>query len=210
MILLEDSPTFTLWHDSTCACLCATWQGYHDSSLMQAHYLLIQQHVRATGSIKLLNDSIADKDGWDQVADWIAHTCFERLADDGLQVVAWVLPHHPNALYDTARVIKQLRRPIVDTFLDAQAAYDWLHQWPFGSPALPPVGFPVGVVEFLLLLPNEQMKLIEKFGCPLAPRYEAEFYVKPYHVGEGLLVESYYYIHSGIFYQIKAFPVKQA
>ncbi|RZJ94746.1 MAG: hypothetical protein EOO60_02315 [Hymenobacter sp.] len=203
MLLLEDFPTFTLWHDPTCACLYATWLGRQTNTLARTQYMLIQWHLSATQSTKLLNDSSQDEDGWDQVTDWIANTCFSNLAASGLQVVAWVLPHHPGALFDTARVLTQLKQPIVDTFTDAQGAYDWLHRWPFQTPT-PPKGRQMIAVEFLLLPAPEQPRLTLQLGRPLSPRYEPEFYVKPYHVEDKLLVELYYYLHSGVFYQLQA------
>lgn len=204
MILLENSPNFVLWQDATCACLYATWSGKHSSSETRVQYNLIRQHLRQTKSTKLLNDSVHDEDGWSQVTDWLADEGFGQLADEGLQVVAWVLPRQPAALYDTARVLARLRQPLVDTFTDAQAAYDWLHRWPAASFPLPAGEACLTAAAFLLLPPARQVTLVQQQGRALAPRLEADYYVKPYELLDVLRVEVYYYLHSGVFYQVRA------
>lgn len=202
MTLLEDTPTFTLWHDASCACLYATWHGKHTSSLTRGQYDLIRWHVRVTSSTKLLNDSLLDEDGWSNLTQWLAKDAFRLLAQDGVQLVGWVLPRHLGALYDTARVLAQLTQPLVDTFIDVQAAYDWLHRWPFVTPAAASE-VSLTAAAFLLLAPTEQVTLTQQQGQPLAPRWEPEYYVKPYRMLDSLLVEVYYQVHSGVFYQVK-------
>ena len=202
MTLLEDFPDFTLWHDSPCACLYATWQGVHAPGRTKAQYTLIREHVQDTGSSKLLNDGLLDEDGWAQVADWVATHGFRRLAEAGVQAVAWVLPRHPAAFYDTARVLAQVRQPLVDTFTDAQAAYDWLHRWPQVAAASPqPVG-QLSAAAFLLLPSAQQVALAAAQGRALAPRWEPDYYIKPYELLGGLRVEVFYHLHSGVFYQV--------
>lgn len=205
MQLLEDFPHFTLWHDPACACLYATWWGKHPSAVTRAQYDLIRGHMRVTGSTKLLNDSLLDQDGWSQAACWLADEGLQRLALDGLQIIAWVLPQHAGAFFDTARVLAQAKQPIIDAFTDAQAAYDWLHRWPLNLSTVPA---PTGIVsmsaaKFLLLPPTQQVEYAKQQGRPLAPRWEPDYYVKPYHLLNTLLVEVYYHAHSGIFHQIK-------
>lgn len=203
MTLLEDFPDFTLWHDATCACLYATWLGMHESRRTMAQYTLIQEHVRTTNSRKLLNDGLHDEDGWAGVADWIAVHGFQRLAEAGLQAVAWVLPRQPAAFYDTARVLAHLRQPLVDTFTDAQAAYDWLHRWPQATPPSPQAGGGLSAAAFLLLPAAQQVALAAEQGHTLAPRWEADYYIKPYELANGLRVEVVYHLHSGVFYQVR-------
>jgi hypothetical protein len=197
MTLLEDFSDFTLWHDATCACLYATWQGAHAPARTQAQYTLLREHVLATGSRKLLNDGLLDEDGWEQVANWIATQGFR------IEAVAWVLPRHPAAFFDTARVLAQVSHPLVDTFTDAQAAYDWLHRWPQESPAAPWQQGVGSVGAFLLLPPAEQVALAAAQGRALAPRGEGEYYIKPYELGSGLRVEVIYHLHSGVLYQVQ-------
>lgn len=203
MTLLEDFSDFTLWHDITCACLYATWQGAHAPGRTKAQYTLIREHAQCTGSRKLLNDGLLDEDGWEQVADWIAAHSFRSLDAVGVQAVAWVLPRHPAAFFDTARVLAQVRQPLVDTFTDAQAAYDWLHRWPQVSPTDPPLDGMLSAAAFLLLPPAEQVVLASGEGRALAPRWEVDYYIKPYELGSGLRVEVFYHLHSGVFYQVR-------
>lgn len=203
MKLLEDFPDFSLWHDATCACLYATWQGVHAPGRTQAQYTLIREHVQATSSRKLLNDGLLDQNGWAQVADWIATQGFGRLAAAGVQAVAWVLPRHPAAFFDTARVLTQVRQPLVDTFMDAQAAYDWLHRWPQVSPADSALAGARSAAAFLLLPPAEQVALATAQGRTLAPRWETDYYIKAYELHSGLRVEVFYHLHSGVFYQVQ-------
>jgi hypothetical protein len=203
MTLLEDFPDFKLWHDSTCACLYATWQGVHAPGRTQAQYILLREHVRDTGSSKLLNDGLLDEDGWAQVADWVATHGFRHLAEAGVQAVAWVLPRQPAAFYDTVRVLAQVRQPLVDTFTDAQAAYDWLHRWPQIPPAAPLPGGLLSAAAFLLLPPTQQVGMAAAQGRALAPRWETDYYIKPYELPGRLRVEVFYHLHSGVFYQVR-------
>jgi hypothetical protein len=133
------------------------------------------------------------------VADWLATHGFQRLAEAGLQIVAWVLPRQPAAFFDTARVLAHRRQLLVDTFSDAQAAYDWLHRWP---QALPPEG-ELSAGAFLLLPPAQQVALVAEQGRALVPRLEADYYIKPYELANGLRVEVLYHLHSGVFYQVR-------
>lgn len=203
MTLLEDFSDFILWHDATCACLYATWQGAHAPGRTQAQYTLLREHVLATGSRKPLNDGLLDENGWEQVTDWIAAQGFQHLAAAGVQAVAWVLPRQPAAFFDTARVLTQVRQPLVDTFTDAQAAYDWLHRWP-RVPSSPPRGEgELSAAAFLLLPPAQQVAIAAAQGRALAPRWDVEYYIKPYELGSGLRVEVFYHLHSGVLYQVQ-------
>ncbi|NML66929.1 hypothetical protein HHL22_17120 [Hymenobacter sp. RP-2-7] len=169
-------------------------------------YSLINWHLQATSSHKLLNDSLLDEDGWQEAADWLADECFTHLADAGLQVVAWVMPRHPVAFYDTSRVLASLTQLRVDTFGDAQAAYDWLHNQSTLAQRLSAAGLPplLTVATFLALPPAEQLHLIEQQGHPQMPRWEADYYVQPYRLPANVLVELRYHVHSGQLYQLRA------
>jgi len=130
MTTLIESPHFELVHDPTYACLYATWQGPHDAPVTQVNYELIFWFVRRTRSTKLLNDCLLDQNGWQQLTSWLTQNCFPRLAQEGLTAVAWVLPRDVQALGDTRKVLALLEQPLVGTFDDPEAAYNWLHQWP--------------------------------------------------------------------------------
>lgn len=130
MTTLVELPHFSLVHDSSWACLYATWQGPHDGPLTQANYELILTAVCRTRSTKLLNDGLLDENGWHGVTTWLAHDCFARIAQQGVAAVAWVLPRDLDALGDTHRVLALLEQPLVGLFTDSEAAYNWLHQWP--------------------------------------------------------------------------------
>lgn len=204
MTLLEDFPDFNLWHDASCFCLYATWRGKHSSAQTREQYNLIREHLLSTRSTKLLNDGLQDEDGWHTAACWLADEGLRRLAEDGMQIIAWVLPQHPGAFFDTAQVLARAQQPLVDTFTDAQAAYDWLHRWPLGLPANETSVVSMTAAKFLLLSPTQQNELVKQHGRSLIPRWEPDYYVKPYHLFNTLLVEVYYYVHSGVFHQIKA------
>ncbi|RZL15659.1 MAG: hypothetical protein EOO62_03405 [Hymenobacter sp.] len=206
MQLLEDFPHFSLWHDPSCDCLYASWWGEHTGIVTRVQYDLIRWHLRVTSSTKLLNDSLLDQNGWSQVTCWLANDGLRLLARDGLQIIAWVLPQHAGAFFDTARVLAQAKEPLIDTFTDAQAAYDWLHRWPLGPSTAPtPTSLlSMSAAKFLLLAPNEQLETVKQMGRPLAPRWEPDYYVKPYHLLDTLLVEVYYQLHSGVFQRLQA------
>lgn len=130
MTTLVELPHFSLVYDSTHACLYATWQGQHDGPSTQANYELIFKYVCITRSTKLLNDGLLDQNGWKEVTNWLANECFQLLAQEGLAIVAWVLPRNLEAYHDTHKLLLLLERPFVGTFADPEAAYEWLHQWP--------------------------------------------------------------------------------
>jgi hypothetical protein len=133
MNTLVETPQFDLLHDPAYACLYATWRGPHSLPRTQANYELILGGVQATHSQKLLNDTLLDHDGWQELTNWIAQDCFPHLAKQGVLTVAWVLPRNGKALYAARKVLDKLTEPLVETFGDAEAAYTWLQQWPMSG-----------------------------------------------------------------------------
>ncbi|MBJ6141758.1 hypothetical protein [Hymenobacter sp. BT559] len=96
--------------------------------------------MQATHSKRLLNDTLLDQDGWQELTNWIAQDCFLLLAQQGLAMAAWVLPRNREALYAARKVLDKITEPLVETFDDAEAAYVWLHRWPeVGTGPFPPV-----------------------------------------------------------------------
>lgn len=170
---------------------------------MRAQYRLIHGHAQETKSTKMLNDGLLDEDGWSHVANWLADEGFRQLANVGVQAVAWVLPRHPAAFHDTMQVLARLRRPLVDTFTDAQAAYDWLLRWPTASAAPLPSNPQLLAANFVWLPAAEQVNLASHHGRALTPQWEPDFYVKPYELPDGLVVEVAYHLHSGLFHQVR-------
>lgn len=208
MTLLEELPHFTLWHDASCACLYATWSGSHSAYSTRVQYGLISKHLQATHSTKLLNDSLLDEDGWQEIIDWLADDCFHALVAEGLTAVAWVLPRHPGGLCDTAKVLTRLHQLgplLVDTFSDAQAAYDWLQRWPIVAAGL----VPMTLAAFSALPQAQQVALAEQHGHPLAPWQEVDCHVKVYLLGDALQVEIAYYNHSNLLHWVRACAVQQ-
>jgi len=130
MTTLLESPQFDLLYDPDCACIYATWRGPHSLARTQANYELISGNMQATHSKRLLNDTLLDQDGWQELTNWIAQDCFHHLAQQGLVMVAWVLPRNREALCAARRVLDKITEPLVETFDDAEAAYVWLHRWP--------------------------------------------------------------------------------
>jgi hypothetical protein len=127
VLLLEESPHFTLGHEPATACLYASWQGRHTSEPTRADYQLILRQVRATHSTRLLNDCLLDEDGWRELINWLAEDYFKHLAKAGIRAVAWVLPKNPQAFCATYQVLTRVQQPLIDTFADPEAAYRWLH-----------------------------------------------------------------------------------
>lgn len=130
MTTLVESPQFDLLHDPGCDCLYATWRGPHSPTRTQANYQLILGSMQTTHSKRLLNDTLLDQDGWQELTNWIAQDCFRHLAEQGLTMAAWVLPRNREALYAARKVLDKITEPLVETFDDAEAAYTWLHRWP--------------------------------------------------------------------------------
>lgn len=128
--ILVESPHFDLVHDTSCDCLYATWHGAHGGAVTAENYELILQHVRLTHSTKLLSDGLADQNGWRELTGWLAQDCFLRLSQEGLLAIAWVLPRDTVALYDTQRLLAAISKPLIETFIDPEGAYRWLHKWP--------------------------------------------------------------------------------
>ncbi|WP_213019301.1 hypothetical protein [Hymenobacter sp. BT559] len=96
--------------------------------------------MQTTHSKRLLNDTLLDQDGWQELTNWIAQDCFQHLAEQGLTLAAWVLPRNREALYAARKVLDNIMEPLVETFDDAEAAYAWLHQWPkLRKGTVPPV-----------------------------------------------------------------------
>lgn len=133
MQTLFDAPDFSISYDEANGWLYVTWAGKHPGMSSEARCNLILTTVRQTKCVKILNDSGRDLDSWSEVIQWLTHKFFRQLAQEGVLVVAWVLPRNLRALADTDQVVNGLNRlkttlPVVDTFTDVEAAYAWLQK----------------------------------------------------------------------------------
>lgn len=130
MVSLLQTDGFSLLHDRSLNWLCATWTGRQSAEVMRQDYELILQHARRLRCSKLLNDSVADEDGWSELTAWLAQNCFPELAKCGVQAVAWVLPRNAQAFRDIQQVLASAKAPLIDVFQELDAAHDWLRRWP--------------------------------------------------------------------------------
>lgn len=62
------------------------------------------------------------------------------------------------------------------------------------------------LVSFLALPVAQQLTLLTSQGQALPTRWEEDYYVQSYYLPTSLLVEVYYYIHSGLLYHVRARP----
>jgi hypothetical protein len=120
--------SLVLHHDPARACLYASWQKRRlrpDSPLTFQHILL---GVQQTQSTKLLNDWTLAADGWQLASTWLTQGYFEELAQAGVRTIAWVLPDSTPTLHHIREQLQAVTPVLVDTFLEAVVAYEWLHK----------------------------------------------------------------------------------
>lgn len=126
METLFETPQCVISYDQDNGWLHLLWRGYHGEIESKAYGLKILEKVRLTGVTKILNDSTLDQDGWGELTRWIALDFMQQLADAGVVAAAWVLPKNLKALADVHAVLTQVNCPLIDTFVDVEAAYNWL------------------------------------------------------------------------------------
>ena len=135
MHLLYQTATFSLSHDPVHNWLYSQWTGISPAELAQAECEIILAYVQRLKSTKLLNNGLADENGWASISGWVAESFIQRLAQEGIVAIAWVQPIHSHALHSMQRVLHRLqafetRQPLLDVFMDVESAYAWLAQWP--------------------------------------------------------------------------------
>ena len=138
MKVLSENADFTLAHDLQNDWLFIRWRGMQQRKSIVAGCKMILAHIKCTGSIKILNDSTQDEDGWGQLVEWLSADFFRQLADNGVQAVAWVLPTNLRARMDVQKVVDTIERPLTDVFTDTESAYSWLTRMPATGQLLVP------------------------------------------------------------------------
>ena len=138
MRVLHQTATFSLTHDPVHNWLYSQWTGVNSMAIARAECEVILAHARRLKCTKLLNNSLADEDGWAGLIGWVAESFIEQLAQEGILAIAWVLPTHSYALCTTQKVLHKYtllgrKKPLVDVFLDVESAYSWLMRWPEDS-----------------------------------------------------------------------------
>lgn len=138
MLVLHQTATFSLTHDSVHNWLYSQWTGINSTAVARAECEVILACVRHLKCTKLLNNSLADEDGWAGLVSWVAESFIEQLAQEGILAIAWVLPTHSYALCSTQKVLQKYtllgrKKPLIDVFLDVESAYAWLMRWPKNS-----------------------------------------------------------------------------
>ncbi|SET91908.1 hypothetical protein [Hymenobacter actinosclerus] len=126
METLFESPRFVISYDEANGWLHLLWQGHHNETESKAYGQKIVEKVRLTGATRVLNDATLDQDGWGELTRWIALDFMGQLAEAGIVAAAWVLPENLKARADVLRVLAQVSCPLIDTFVDVEAAYNWL------------------------------------------------------------------------------------
>lgn len=134
---LVDTPAFAIAHDREQQTLYVTWEGRHNPASSKENCALILRHVLQTQAAYILNDSRLVLDGWNEVTGWLGEEFFPALADEGVKSVAWVKAEDWPARLIIEQALRHTKRPLVDTFEDTYAAYQWLCARPS---RLPPGG----------------------------------------------------------------------
>ncbi|RFP66859.1 hypothetical protein D0N36_01875 [Hymenobacter lapidiphilus] len=126
METLFESPHLIINYDAANGWLHLLWQGHHEEVDSKAYYLEILEKIRLTRATRVFNDATLDEDGWGELTRWIAQDLMHQVAEAGVVAVAWVLPENLQARADVHKVLAQVNCPLIDTFVDAEAAYNWL------------------------------------------------------------------------------------
>lgn len=127
---LRTTPGLTIAYDDANGWLHLIWRGMHSEEEFRVCCLNILDHVCLTQVSRILNDATHDHDGWGELTRWIAQDFLHTLSDVGVLAIAWVLPEDLQARLDVQRVLAKVECPLVDTFTDPEAAYQWLQRLP--------------------------------------------------------------------------------
>ncbi|NVO33340.1 hypothetical protein [Hymenobacter lapidiphilus] len=130
METLLETPRLVISYDEANDWLHLLWRGSHNPSDEKTCIMEVLEKIRLTQATRVLNDSTLDEDGWSELTYWIANDFMPQVADAGVVAAAWVMPDNLQARIDVHNVLVHVSRPLIDTFLDAEAAYKWLKTEP--------------------------------------------------------------------------------
>ncbi|SDY16320.1 hypothetical protein [Hymenobacter psychrophilus] len=126
MKILFESPHLISSYDAANSWLHLHWQGRHNEADSKSYALEVLKNIRLTRATRVFNDATLDKDGWSELTRWLAQDFMQQVAEAGVVAVAWVLPENLLARTHVHNLLAQVSCPLIDTFVDVEAAYNWL------------------------------------------------------------------------------------
>jgi len=137
MILLFQSPAFSLTYNTDCLWLAANWSGLQDADTSLANCALILQFTAELQCTKLLCDSSQALDGWDEIGQWVSTQYLPRLAAAGINAIAWINARDWHTRKVIEDFIQNSTRPFIVTFDEGATAYEWLRRFLYVAPPKP-------------------------------------------------------------------------
>jgi hypothetical protein len=129
--ILQDTPTVSVYYDSTNDWLFADWRGELDLALVQAGCLTIAQCFLHRTYPRILNNNTDVKGMSANVSAWLAHDYLPHLGLAGIEYLAWVCAPSLLLKHLTSEAVRQLRSPTVAIFDDLADGYAWLQHTRF-------------------------------------------------------------------------------
>ncbi|QNE42355.1 hypothetical protein F1C16_22300 (plasmid) [Hymenobacter sp. NBH84] len=108
--------------------LSVEWRGHQEPGTIQADCELILHYLMEHDGHKLLCDGSDARDGWDGIERWVGQQYFPRLAQAGVQAVAWINPTDLVSKAEILTIVRYATTPYVSVFDCGAQACDWLRQ----------------------------------------------------------------------------------
>jgi hypothetical protein len=124
--LLQETPTVSVYHDTTNDWLFCDWRGDLTLPLVQADCLVIAQCFLARPYPRILNSNCEVRGMGADVPPWLAGQYLPYLGLAGIEYLAWVCAPDLLLKHLAGEAVRQLRTPMVVMFDDLENAYAWL------------------------------------------------------------------------------------
>jgi hypothetical protein len=119
-----------VYHDAVRGWLYTRWLGQHTEASMQQAITAICACMRGRPYTKVLSDHSGLVGEWPAGSPWAMQTYFDYLAAQGVTYFAWVYNEQNDNLPAMQQTLAQVVRPVVASFPDVAAAYEWLQHCP--------------------------------------------------------------------------------
>jgi hypothetical protein len=125
---LFDTPGLSIYYDSLNRWLYVEWKGEHNAASAQTGGYEVLRCLQRQACSKILNDNSQVTSNWEKAAQWVGEYYYPRLAQLGVQYVAWVYPAHWAVRKSMDTAMRYVTNPQVVTFDELATAYAWLQQ----------------------------------------------------------------------------------
>lgn len=129
--LLQETPTISIFYDSSNDWLFIDWRGDLTLAVVQANCLVIAQCFLERPYPRILNSNSGVTSMAAPVPLWLAREFLPHLRLAGIEYLAWVYAPSLPLKRLTDEAVRKLDAPVVNTFDDLELAFAWLQHTRF-------------------------------------------------------------------------------